>query len=151
MILTPLAKLSAIVLLLLTPVVFAAEQAATASLDFEYYRTRVEPIFLKKRPTHARCVVCHAGSTNAFHLEPLLPGHSTWTLQQSRRNFAIVSRLVVPGDPTASRLLLHPLASSAGGDPFHSGGRQFASQNDPDWQTLADWVRNAKPGASTSR
>lgn len=148
---TPLAKLSAIVLLLSTPAVFAAEQAAAPSLDFEFYRTRVEPIFLKKRPTHARCVVCHAGSTNAFHLEPLLPGSSTWTVEQSRRNFAIVSRLVIPGDPTASHLLLHPLAPDAGGDPFHSGGRQFASQDDPDWRTLADWVRGAEPGTATGR
>jgi hypothetical protein len=145
MILTSLARLSAIVLLLTTPAAFAAEQVATPSLDFDYYRTRVEPIFLKKRPTHARCVVCHAGSTNAFHLEPLLPGHSTWTVEQSRRNFAMVSRLVIPGDPTASHFLLHPLAASAGGDAFHSGGRQFATQDDPDWRTLADWVRNAKP------
>jgi hypothetical protein len=145
MIFTPLAKLSAILLLLSTPAVLAAEQAAPPSLDFDYYRTRVEPIFLKKRPSHARCVVCHAGSTNAFHLEPLSAGSSTWTVEQSRRNFAVVSRLVIPGDPAASHLLLHPLAPSAGGDAFHSGGRQFASQDDPDWQTLADWVRNAKP------
>lgn len=149
--LTPLAKLAALVLLLATSAVFAAAQAAPPSLDFEYYRTRVEPIFLKKRPSHARCVVCHAGSTNALHLEPLLPGSSTWTVEQSRRNFAIVSRLVIPGDPTASHLLLHPLAPSAGGDPFHSGGRQFASQNDPDWRTLADWVRGAKSGSASSR
>jgi YVTN family beta-propeller protein len=40
-------------------------------------------------------------------------------------------------------LLLHPLAPEAGGDAFHSGGRQFESQNDPDWLTIADWVRCA--------
>ena len=28
----------------------------------------------------------------------------------------------------------------AGGNTFHSGGRQFASKNDPDWKTLAQWV-----------
>jgi hypothetical protein len=38
-------------------------------------------------------------------------------------------------------LLLHPLAPEAGGEPFHSGGRQFKSKDDPDWQALADWVR----------
>jgi YVTN family beta-propeller protein len=40
--------------------------------------------------------------------------------------------------------LLHPLAPSAGGDPFHSGGWQFPSQNDPDWLTLAEWVRGPR-------
>jgi hypothetical protein len=139
-----LGVLTAIVLLLQTSAVLAAAPASTQSLDFEYYRTRVEPIFLKKRPGHARCVVCHAGSTNAFSLQPLSAGSSTWSEEQSRRNFQIVSRLVTPGDPGSSRLLLHPLAPAAGGDIFHSGGRQFASRNDPDWLVLAAWVRNAK-------
>jgi YVTN family beta-propeller protein len=39
--------------------------------------------------------------------------------------------------------LTHPLAPEAGGDAFHSCGRQFASQEDPDWMTLAQWVRAA--------
>jgi hypothetical protein len=133
-----------ILLFMQTAPSFAAEDSPKPSLDFGYYRTHVEPLFLKKRPSHARCVVCHAGSTNAFHLQPLPAGSSTWTEEQSRRNFEIVSRLVTPGDPASSRLLLHPLSPTAGGDAFHSGGRQFASRDDPDWQVLADWVRSSK-------
>jgi hypothetical protein len=38
-------------------------------------------------------------------------------------------------------LLIHPLAPDAGGDKFHGGGRQFASQEDPDWKIVAEWVR----------
>jgi hypothetical protein len=83
-------------------------------------------------------------------LQPLTPGTTTWTEEQSQRNFEIVSRLVTPGDPTSSRLLLHPLSPKGGGDAFHSGGRQFASQNDPDWRVLADWVRSAKINPSTT-
>lgn len=146
----PLARLAVIVLFLQMAALFAAGQSPTQSLDFEYYRSRVEPIFLKKRPGHARCVVCHAGSNNAFRLQPLAAGSIAWTEEQSRRNFEIVSRLVTPGDPTSSRLLLHPLSPKAGGDAFHSGGRQFASQNDPDWRVLADWVRNGRTNASTT-
>jgi len=42
-------------------------------------------------------------------------------------------------------LLMHPLAPEAGGDsPVHQGGRQFFSRDDPDWQTLAEWVRGKK-------
>jgi len=45
--------------------------------------------------------------------------------------------------------LKHPLARDAGGDISHGGGRQFASQNDSDWLTLAEWVRGGKAeGAS---
>ena len=117
--------------------------ATAGSLDFEVYRAKVEPIFLKKRPGHARCVVCHEANNSAFRLQPR-PESGSWTEEQSRKNFESVIRLVVPGNPTASRLLMHPLAPAAGGDRFHGGGRQFASEQDPDWVTIADWIRQAK-------
>jgi hypothetical protein len=123
-------------------VIFAAS-AGAQSLDYQTYKSKVEPIFLKKRPTHARCVVCHAGANHAFRLEPLDKGATGWTDEQSRKNFETVSHLVKPGNPLASILLVQPLAHSAGGAEFHSGGRQFASQDDPDWQTLASWVKAA--------
>lgn len=129
----------------------ASQSSAAASssnespgLDYDYFKTRVEPIFLKKRPTHARCYVCHEEANHALKLARLSPGSSTWTEDQSRRNFDTVSRLVTPGDPLGSILLQHPLAPEAGGDAFHSGGRQFESKSDPDWKTLADWVRGQK-------
>ena len=122
----------------------AAQRASAQSLDFEVYRTKVEPIFLKKRTGHARCAVCHEASNSAFRLEKRPPAGSSWTEEQSRKNFEFVKNLVKPGDPGSSRLLLHPLSHSAGGDVFHNGGEQFASKNDPDWQTIADWVRNGK-------
>jgi hypothetical protein len=119
----------------------AVPLAWAQSLDFEAYRTRVEPIFLKKRPGHARCVACHSASNNGFRLQPLERGATGWTEEQSRRNFESVSRLVKQGDPAASPLLKHPLAHDAGGDIFHSGGRQFTSEDDPDWKAMADWIR----------
>ena len=114
------------------------------SLNYQTYKTIVEPIFLKKRPTHARCVVCHAGANHAFRLEPLDKGASNWTEAQSRKNFETVSHLVKPGEPLSSLLLIQPLAHSAGGAEFHSGGRQFTSQDDPDWQAMAAWVKAAR-------
>ena len=80
--------------------------AVAQSLDFEFFKTRVEPIFLKRRADHARCYGCHAASTNLLRLDP---------------------------SPTG----------------LHQGGRQFASQNDPDWQTLAEWVRGKKAGGAS--
>jgi len=120
-------------------------------LDYEFFKGRVEPIFLKKRAGHARCYVCHSQSNNAFRLEKLSPGSSFWAEDQSRRNFENVSSLVNPADPAASLLLLQPLAPERGGNPFHSGGRQFASKHDPDWKTLARWVSGAKLGAGSER
>jgi len=122
----------------------AVQRASAQSLDFEVYRTKVEPIFLKKRVGHARCAVCHEANNSAFRLEKRPPAGSSWTEEQSRKNFEFVKNLVKPGDPADSKLLLHPLAHGAGGDTFHNGGEQFASKDDPDWQIIAAWVRNAK-------
>lgn len=116
--------------------------ALAQTLDYPTFKTEVEPIFLQKRAGHARCYVCHSErSNNAFKLETLAPGEKFWTEEQSRRNFAVVSRLVVPGKPEASLLLLHPLAPEAGGSAYHSGGRQFENRNDPSWKILERWVR----------
>jgi hypothetical protein len=115
--------------------------AAAPALDYEAFKTRIEPIFLQKRPGHTRCYVCHAESNNNFRLERLSPGQAMWNDEQSRKNFAMIAKLVNPGDPDTSRLLLHPLAPEGGGDVFHSGGRQFADKNDPAWKTIAEWVK----------
>jgi YVTN family beta-propeller protein len=116
--------------------------------DFETFRKRVEPIFLKQRPGHARCYSCHTLSNRVFHLEPLSPGATDWTTEQSQKNFQSALQLVVPDHPESSWLLRHPLAPEAGGHPFHSGGRQFESKDDPDWQTLSEWVRGTPPAAA---
>src|SRR5437660_2500635 len=124
-------------------VLFSAIAPARAqTLDYDYFKSQVEPIFITKRAGHTRCYVCHnERSNNALRLEKIAPGASFWTEEQSRRNFAVVSRLVVPGKPEASLLLLHPLAPEAGGSAYHSGGRQFESRDDPAWQQIARWVR----------
>src|SRR5947207_2248358 len=110
------------------------------SLDYETYRSRIEPIFLKKRSDGVRCYDCHSVLSTRLRLEPLATGSSAWADEQSRRNFETISQLVTPCTPTKSRLLLHPLASEAGGDPIHTGGKFWTSQGDPEWQMLADWV-----------
>ena len=120
----------------------AIAPARAQTLDYDYFKSQVEPIFITKRAGHTRCYVCHNERSNsAFRLEKIAPGASFWTEEQSRRNFAVVSRLVVPGKPEASLLLLHPLAPEAGGSAYHSGGRQFESRDDPAWQQIARWVR----------
>jgi hypothetical protein len=121
----------------------ASSPAASASLDYEFFKAKVEPVFLAKRPGHTRCVVCHTINNAPLHLVPLSPGSTTWNDEQSRRNFVLVQKVVVPGWE-GSKLLTHPLAEHAGGDPHHGGGQQFASQNDPEWLTLKAFVLGAK-------
>jgi hypothetical protein len=115
--------------------------AGAQTLDFEVFKSRVEPVFLHKRPGHARCVACHVDAATAFRLQKLPPGAAMWNEEQSRKNFEVAIRLVKPGDPGGSRLLHHPLAPDAGGDVFHGGGHQFASTEDPEYKAIADWIR----------
>src|SRR6266481_1255593 len=92
----------------------SAAQPASApakALDYEVFKTRVEPIFLKRRsPNHARCYACHekAKHFSGLMLESLPPGSSFWTEEQSRHNFETISKLVVPGNLSASMFPMHP-------------------------------------------
>jgi hypothetical protein len=124
--------------------VFLFTAAAADPPDYRFFVERVEPIFLKKRTGSGRCYDCHSLASNQalFHLEAL-PESGTWTEEQSRRNFENAAHLITPGEPLKSRLLTHPLAEAAGGGPFHTCGKFWTSRDDPEWQTLADWVRGA--------
>ena len=115
-------------------------QAAPAGLDYEFFKTRVQPIFAKDRPGHAPCVMCHTEANNFLRLEPLAPGQTTWNEAQTRKQFESISKLVTPANRAESRLLIHPLAPEAGGDLFHSGGRQFMTKDDPYFKILAQWA-----------
>jgi hypothetical protein len=147
---------SAVALYARVPLTAQGPSPARPSLDYEFFKTRVEPIFAKKRwPDHARCYVCHEVSRHGggpLTLERLPAGASSWTEEQSRTNFQTVSKLVTPGNPLQSLLLLMPLAPEAGGlADTHQGGRQFASQDDPDWKIMAAWVRGQKAGGPSTQ
>jgi hypothetical protein len=119
---------------------------AKPALDYSFFKERVQPILLKKRPGHARCVTCHEHGSPPLPM--LEPGATNWSEDQSRKNFAVWKLFVVPGNPMKSALLLHPLAEAAGGDRFHAGGKHWKSQSDPEWQILAAWVRGQTDGGS---
>jgi len=113
-----------------------------ASLDFEFFKARVQPILQAKREGHARCISCHT-SGSPMRLQPIAQGAATWTEEDARKNFDIIRLRVNPGNPTKSKLLTHPLAGAAGGDENHDGGKHWQSQTDPEWQTLAAWLNGA--------
>jgi hypothetical protein len=112
-------------------------------LDFETFRTKIQPIFLNKRGDHARCYACHSQGT-PLRLQELSPGATSWDDAQSRANFQAMQRVVVPGQPKLSRLILMPLAHEAGGTEFHPGGKHFNSMDDPEIKTLVAWITTVK-------
>src|SRR5213594_2480129 len=122
---------------------------ASTSLDFEFFKTKIQPIFTTKRPEHARCVSCHSTGT-PMRLQPLAPGNATWNEEESRKNFDVIRARVVAGNPLKSKLLTHPLAEEAGGDPSHDGGKHWMSQDDPEFQVLAAWVRGETRNQTTA-
>jgi hypothetical protein len=127
----------------LTPAESAPAPNASSGLDYDYFKTKVQPVFLTKRAGHTRCVVCHTQNNAPFHLVQLSPGATSWSEQQSRQNFQLIQKVAIPGS-LDSPIVHHPLAETAGGDPHHGGGQQFESQNDPAWQTLKAFVMGAK-------
>lgn len=132
-----------------TPAVAPAE--TLRALSFELFKTQVEPILLKKRVGNVSCATCHAGGASSqLRLQPMAAGATSWTEEQSRRNFEALARYVVPGNPMRSRLLRHPLDRAAGGDPFHGGGKHWITQNDPEFQALVGWVMNRPAPAAPS-
>ena len=56
----------------------AAQQAPAAamssSLDYDVFRTRVQPILMSPRKGNARCIACHSRGGGNAYLEPLAPG-----------------------------------------------------------------------------
>jgi YVTN family beta-propeller protein len=142
---------AAVLVLLWTVPAPQAQEAGSkgVALDYDFFKNNVQPIFLAKRDGHARCVSCHIEGT-PMRLQEMSPGATTWNDEQSRKNFALVSTRVVPGNPKISRLLIHPLANEAGGDLYHSGGKHWTSQSDAEWQMLAAWVGGKTTATATS-
>ena len=124
---------------------FAQTPAAPRPADVESYRTTIEPLFMRGRggtePGFASCVMCHTWQTKLrFQLEtPATP--AGWTAEQTRLNFAMITKLVNTAAPERSRLLAKPLAPEAGG-LGHTGGTFWKSRDDAEYQTVLKWIRS---------
>src|SRR5688500_16558424 len=122
----------------------AVAAAAPSAADLERYRTTVERVFMTDRggttPGVAACVMCHTWQTSVrFSLETPATD-AGWTAEQSRRNFAVVTKLINTADPESSRLLRKPLNPAAGG-AGHTGGTYWSSRSDPEYVALLQWIR----------
>jgi hypothetical protein len=128
----------------------SAAPGTEADQEFEAYRQNVEPMFSAPRAYPgtgeggAACVSCHVWQTDIrFALQDMteMQGGWSWTEEQSRENFEVVTRyLVNTSDPENSRLLLKPLAEGAGGLE-HTGGAYWDSTQDPEYQSVLEWIR----------
>tara|TARA_A100000164_G_scaffold134324_1_gene119166 strand:+ start:84 stop:995 length:912 start_codon:yes stop_codon:yes gene_type:complete len=111
-------------------------------VDFEFFRSCVQPIFVNPIDNAMPCTECHSG---VFAIPP--PVNAYWTEEQSRIAFEELIYLIDPGRPDSSRFLHKPLHPNAGGDLMHNGGRRWYSKDDPERQALASWIRGDSVGS----
>jgi hypothetical protein len=130
----------------------AAELASEpeVALDFDFFRHCVQQVFVTATPGALPCIECHGGGGAMGFAGSLGEGRDFYDEEESRRNLRVAMRLIEPGEPTRSRLLMHPLAYEGGGDYTHNGPRRWRSMDDPEWQMLAAWVRGERTGAVCS-
>lgn len=125
----------------------AKEQPAgfPAAADIESYRSKVERVFMTDRggtiPGMAACVMCHTWQTSVRFTLETPATDAGWTVEQSRKNFDVVTKLVNTAAPATSRLLLKPLDSSAGG-MGHTGGTFWRSRTDPEYLAVLSWIQS---------
>ena len=122
--------------------------AAEPALDFEFFRACVQTVFATPREGHIRCSNCH--STGMIGFAPAPQAGTSWSEQEAKRAFQVLSRLIIPGNPEQSRFLLKPLHPDGGGSYTHNGPRRWQSRDDPEWRMLAQWVRGERKGSSCS-
>ncbi|MEE2637594.1 MAG: hypothetical protein VYE68_10210 [Acidobacteriota bacterium] len=117
-------------------------------LDFEFFRSCVQPVFANPREGQLRCSRCHSGGLIGF--APAPGRGDAWSDEEAERAYRLISRVILPGNPEQSRFLLKPLHPDGGGAYTHNGPRRWESRADPEWQMLAGWVRGERIGSSCS-
>jgi hypothetical protein len=117
--------------------------SAPSAADIERYRGSVERVFMADRGGTtagvAACVMCHTWQTRVRFTLETPATDAGWTLEQSRKNFDVVTRLINTASPATSRLLLKPLDPAAGG-MGHTGGSFWKSRNDPEYLAILEWI-----------
>jgi hypothetical protein len=122
--------------------------APESAVDFEFFRSCVQPIFATPLEGQIRCSNCHASGLIGF--APVPQDDGKWSDQDAKRAFQTVSRLIIPGNPEQSRFLLKPLHPDGGGSYTHNGPRRWQSRDDREWRMLAEWIRGARKGPNCS-
>jgi hypothetical protein len=121
----------------------SAQAGFPTSADVERYRGAVEKVFMTDRGGTvggmAACVMCHTWQTSVRFTLETPATDAGWTVEQSRKNFDVVTRLINTASPATSRLLLKPLDPAAGG-MGHTGGSFWKSRQDPEYLAILNWI-----------
>src|SRR5688572_11843612 len=118
---------------------------APSAADIENYRNTVERVFMTDRggtvPGMAACVMCHTWQTKPQRFSLETPATDAgWTVEQSRKNFDVVTKLINTANPEISRLLVKPQGGA------HTGGQFWKSKEDPEYQAILKWIQSLPAG-----
>ena len=102
-----------------------AASKADVALDYDYYKAKVEPVFLVKREGHTRCVVCHTVNNAPLHL--VRRGRRVGTMSSRVETSSWSRRWSCPGGKAASslrirspkRLVAIPITAEASSSPHN--------------------------------
>ena len=118
---------------------------AGGTLDYNVFKANIQPIFDSRGCSNSNChyrdksnpnVGGPGGSLRIFNCAT-----SPCTEDESQANFDSASGMADIASPTSSKLLLKPLAVSAGGIQ-HLGGDIFLNTTDPDYLTILGWIQS---------
>lgn len=112
-------------------------------LDYDYYREKVEPLFVELGSDGSSCATCH--NTHAvFNLKPL-PSNGQYGLAESRHNYANALKVIDVDDPSRSLMLLKPISPRQTNEDTgfgHAGGvRWQQGANSEQWKLVYEWIR----------
>lgn len=117
------------------------EVAGERTLEFDFYRDEVNPIFDKmiadRSCSASGCHDVHSGSGGAFKIYP-----NTTDLAELTANFYSAKAFANLSEPERSKLLLEPLTGTFSIVGSHAGGNLFTDTSDPDYQTILTWIRD---------
>ena len=100
--------------------------------DFGFFLANVEPVLL------GTCSRCHAGAGKGQFALVVHTGGTRFPLEDHRKNFDTVSRLLVPGKPDQSRFLIKPLADGDG--PGKHGGGDLITKGDANYKNWVEFI-----------
>jgi hypothetical protein len=118
----------------------ASATNATGGPDFGFFLANVEPVL------QGVCSQCHAGNGKGQFALIVHVGGTRFPIEDHRKNFETVSRLLVPGKPDQSKFLLKPLAEKDGGVK-HGGGDRIA-KGDANYRSWVDFINGVKGPAA---
>ncbi|HTN42936.1 MAG TPA: hypothetical protein VMN77_03975 [Nitrospiria bacterium] len=119
--------------------------SGAGSLDYDEFKANIQPVFDSRGCSNSNCHYRDKNNPNSGG-----PGGSLrifncktdpCTEDQFRANFDSASGMTDIANPAGSKLLLKPLAVSAGGIQ-HLGGDIFPNTSDPDYLTILSWIQS---------